>query len=156
MEESVTVVPGVVARRWSRSRRDVGRARAELRSVLADWGMSGIEDEASLVLSELLTNAVRHATAPGREIETRYLQVPVGLRIEVHDASEARPLMALPREDATGGWGLPLVDVLASKWGVADREGPGKCVWAVLRVGQGGSPTAVTAGGLSERQQPPA
>ncbi|MGW7355981.1 ATP-binding protein [Streptomyces sp. NPDC054802] len=92
----------------------------------------------------------------GREIETRYLQVADGLRIEVHDASEARPLMALPREDATGGWGLPLVDVLASKWGVAGREGPGKCVWAVLLVGQGGSPMAVTAGGLSERQQPPA
>jgi anti-sigma regulatory factor (Ser/Thr protein kinase) len=83
--------------------------------VLAGWGFSGIEDAASLVLSELLTNAVRHATTPGREIETRYLQVPDGLRIEVHDASEARPLMAIPRGDATGGWGLPLVDVLASK-----------------------------------------
>ncbi|MFF3291545.1 ATP-binding protein [Streptomyces sp. NPDC003023] len=127
-----SAVPEVVVRRWSRDRKNVGRARSELRATLGSWGLAGIEDEASLVLSELLTNSVRHAVAPGREIETRYLRLADGLRIEVHDASEERPLMAIPAKDATGGWGLPLVDLLAAKWGVCDREGPGKLVWAEL------------------------
>lgn len=87
------------------------------------------------MLSELLTNAVRHAHVPGREVETRFAQVPgATLRIEVHDASEQRPLMALPDAIGDGGWGLPLVDTLAAKWGVCDRPGPGKLVWAELAV----------------------
>ncbi|MFD3942993.1 ATP-binding protein [Streptomyces sp. NPDC058579] len=127
--------PPTIVLRWSRSARNVGRARAELRTTLSAWGLSRIEDAASLVLSELLTNAVRHArTAPDREIETRYLKIPRGLRVEVHDASEVRPLMALPAAEAGGGWGLPLVDVLSEKWGVSDREGFGKFVWAELSV----------------------
>ncbi|MBT2445049.1 ATP-binding protein [Streptomyces sp. ISL-36] len=125
--------PSAVVLRWSRRARNVGRARAELRTALATWGLSRIEDAASLVLSELLTNAVRHGrTAPSRVIETRYIPIPGGLRVEVHDASEVRPLMAIPGDDAHGGWGLPLVDLLSEKWGVSDREGPGKLVWAGL------------------------
>lgn len=123
---------GTVVLRWRQTARSVGRARAELRTALARWGLGCIEDAASLVLSELLTNAVRHGGVPGREIETRYIPMPEGLRIEVHDASEMRPLMAMRGEDATGGRGLPVVDVLAERWGVTDRTGPGKLVWAEL------------------------
>ncbi|MFD3665657.1 ATP-binding protein [Streptomyces sp. NPDC058659] len=102
---------------------------------LARWEWEAVEDAASLVLSELLANAVRHAHVPGREVETRFAQVSgARLRIEVHDASERRPLMALPDTGGDGGWGLPLVDVLAAKWGVCDRLGPGKLVWAELAV----------------------
>ncbi|MEE1753585.1 ATP-binding protein [Streptomyces sp. SP18CS02] len=121
-----------VIRRWSSGHRSVGRARAELRNALSGWELSRIEDDALLVLSELLTNALRHACVPGREIETRFAPVPGGLRIEVHDASETRPSMAVPGEDATGGRGLLLVDILARRWGVADGDGPGKLVWAEL------------------------
>jgi anti-sigma regulatory factor (Ser/Thr protein kinase) len=127
MSQSVTVV-----RRWRQTARSVGHARAALRTALAGWGLGCIEDAASLVLSELLTNAVRHGRVPGREIETRYIPTSDGLRIEVHDASEVRPLMAMSGEDATGGWGLPVVDVLAERWGVTSRNGPGKFVWAEL------------------------
>ncbi|MEU3073956.1 ATP-binding protein [Streptomyces laurentii] len=107
-------------------------ARRELRKTLADWGLVDIEDAASLVLSELLTNAVRHARVPGREIETRFFPLLNGLRIEVHDSSEQRPLMAMPETGTVGGWGLPLVDTLSENWGVSDRQGPGKLVWAHL------------------------
>ncbi|MER6994401.1 ATP-binding protein [Streptomyces sp. NPDC000410] len=127
--------------RWARGPRCVGRARKELRKTLEGWGLGTLEDAALVVLSELLTNAVRHACVPkGRQIETRYVRVPGGLRIEVHDAAEERPLMAVPGMDASGGWGLPLVDALADRWAVADRVGPGKMVWAELDTASGGGP----------------
>ncbi|MFD5326691.1 ATP-binding protein [Streptomyces sp. NPDC127092] len=121
--------------RWPQGPRSVPLARRALRRALDDWGLRDIEDVASLVLSELMTNAVRHAHVPGREIETRFEATLGSLRIEVHDASENRPLMALPEDDAGGGWGLPLVDTLSEKWGVSDRQGTGKLVWAELTTG---------------------
>ncbi|MEX0171904.1 ATP-binding protein [Streptomyces sp. LMG1-1-1.1] len=125
---------GTVVLRWGQGARSVPLARRELRRTLARWEWKAVEDAAALVLSELLTNAVRHGRVRGREIETRFARVSGTLRIEVHDASERRPLMALPECGADGGWGLPLVDVLASKWGVCDRRGAGKLVWAELAV----------------------
>ncbi|WP_431783116.1 ATP-binding protein [Streptomyces chumphonensis] len=134
MDQPGLAPPAPVVLRWDRDPRNVGKARAGLRVTLATWGLTAIEEEASLVLSELLTNAVRHANVPGRQIETRYLLVPDGLRVEVHDACDVRPVMELPAGATTGGWGLPLVDVLAARWGVSDRQGPGKVVWAELRA----------------------
>ncbi|WP_086828502.1 ATP-binding protein [Streptomyces sp. NRRL B-24572] len=131
MESTDTVVL-----RWGQAAKSVPLARRELCRALERWDLGALQDAASLVLSELLTNAVRHGRVPGREIETHFARLPGGaLRIEVHDASERRPLMSLPEGDgADGGWGLPLVDTLAAKWGVGDRPGPGKLVWAELPV----------------------
>ncbi|QDY77105.1 ATP-binding protein [Streptomyces qinzhouensis] len=122
--------------RWSRHPRSVGRARLGLRKALAGWGLSGIEHSAALVLSELVTNAVRHGSAaPGRQIETRCARTPGGgLRIEVHDTGDGRPWPARPGPDAEGGRGLWLVGELADRWGVESRLGPGKYVWAELSV----------------------
>lgn len=75
-----------VVLRWSRHPRCVGLARRELRKALGEWGLSSIEDPAVLVLSEILTNAIRHGHLRQiGEIETRYLRIGSGLRIEVHD-----------------------------------------------------------------------
>ncbi|MFF2326572.1 MULTISPECIES: ATP-binding protein [unclassified Streptomyces] len=125
-----------VVLRWSRHPRCVSLARAELRTALADWGLSGLEESAVLVLSELLTNAGRHArVSPGREIETRFLPVADGVRIEVHDASADAPQMRDPEPGACGGRGLVLVAALADRWGYRARHGPGKVVWAELAPG---------------------
>ncbi|MFJ6821781.1 ATP-binding protein [Streptomyces niveus] len=117
---------GTVVLRWRRHPSSVGLARLELRKSLAGWGLSALEDSAVLVLSELVTNAVRHARVPsGREIETRFLPMvppkPSGLRIEVHDTSALRPRLRAAEPDACDGRGLLLVDALADEWGVADR-----------------------------------
>ncbi|KQX58109.1 hypothetical protein ASE09_23255 [Streptomyces sp. Root66D1] len=128
-------VGDTVVLRWRQAARSVPLARRELRRTLRRWDWDAVEDAASLVLSELLTNAVRHGRVPGREIETRFTRLTdERLRIEVHDASERRPLMALPAGGGEGGWGLPLVDTLAANWGVGDRPGPGKLVWAELTL----------------------
>ncbi|AEW95815.1 hypothetical protein SCATT_34440 [Streptantibioticus cattleyicolor NRRL 8057 = DSM 46488] len=88
-----------------------------------------------MVLSELLTNAVRHArVSPGREIETRFVRVGDGVRIEVHDADDRWPVAREMGADAPGGRGLLLVAALADVWDVAPREGVGKVVWAEVRV----------------------
>jgi anti-sigma regulatory factor (Ser/Thr protein kinase) len=124
--------PGVVVLRWGYNPRAVGQARAELRKVLASWGHAAVEDAAALVLSELLTNVQRHARVPGREIETRFLRLAGdgGVRLEVHDASAQRPLPQQATSDACEGRGLALVDGVADRWGVTERTGPGKSVWA--------------------------
>ncbi|MFJ2439848.1 ATP-binding protein [Streptomyces sp. NPDC087658] len=130
----------VVVLRWSRHPSCVGLARLELRKTLALWGMSALEDSALLILSELVTNAARHArVSQGREIETRYMQRAGaeggrGLRIEVHDASAAAPRQRAHDPDAVDGRGLVIVDALADAWGVSGRNGPGKLVWAHLSM----------------------
>ncbi|WBB63663.1 ATP-binding protein [Streptomyces sp. WMMC500] len=121
----------VMTWQWRRHPRCVGLARAQLRKALARWGMAGIEESAVLVVSELVTNAVVHARVPpGREILTRFVRQDGGVRIEVHDASGVWPVRRVP--DGSGGYGLVLVETLASRWGVAERDGVGKAVWAVV------------------------
>ncbi|WP_405985402.1 ATP-binding protein [Streptomyces sp. NBC_00872] len=127
--------------RWSRHPRCVALARLELRKSLAGWGLSELEDSAVLIVSELLSNAGLHAgVSRGQGIETRYVRSSGGLRIEVHDGSPVRPQPRTPDPESCDGRGLLLVDALADEWGVADRDGPGKVVWAelALPVGQSG------------------
>ncbi|MFF3753526.1 ATP-binding protein [Streptomyces sp. NPDC002018] len=124
-----------VVLRWSRHPRCVALARLELSKALAGWGLAALEDSALLVLSELLTNAGRHAqVVPEQTIETHYFRRPSGLRIEVHDASPDLPCRRAPEPDACDGRGLVLVNALADEWGVAARGGPGKMVWAALSL----------------------
>ncbi|MYT31254.1 ATP-binding protein [Streptomyces sp. SID8354] len=124
--------------RWARHPRCVALARAELRKVLKRWGLAVVADDALLVLSELLTNAVRHTrVSRGREIETRYSREPQGIRIEVHDAAQNWPQPRMP--DVYGGRGLTIVAALAACWGTEVRDGGvGKAVWAVIAVPSGG------------------
>ncbi|WP_107422253.1 ATP-binding protein [Streptomyces lushanensis] len=124
-----------VVLRWSPDPRCVALARLELRKALTDWGLSVLEDSAVLILSELLTNATLHAkVTPEQTIETRYFRSSGALRIEVHDGSEERPQPRTPDAEAPDGRGLLLVDALADEWGVVDRTGPGKIVWASLSL----------------------
>lgn len=79
---------------------------------------------AMLLTSELVTNSVRHSGSP-------WVQVDVTvdadrLRVEVSDQSPAPPRPRTP--DANGGWGMTLVAVLATSWGV-DRAPTGKTIW---------------------------
>lgn len=126
--------PQVIARQWPLTGRSVGRARRELRLALREWKRDDLTETAELVLSELMTNAVRHARSPrGRLVETRYERTATGVRIEVHDAAGGIPRMRRAAADDEGGRGLALVDVLTGRrWGVSSRRGVGKLVWALV------------------------
>lgn len=125
----------LIVRRWTRHPRCVGLARTELQQALCRWGLGVIEDSALLILSELVTNAVVHARVPReRQIETRFEREDKGVRIEVHDASDEQPILCPQTADSERGRGLTLVEAMADEWAVSKRNGPGKVVWAVLRL----------------------
>ncbi|HEV8296782.1 MAG TPA: ATP-binding protein [Acidimicrobiales bacterium] len=82
---------------------------------------------AALLVSEVVTNAVRHGARP---IAMRVIWIDGALRVEVRDGSARLPARkATP--DANGGFGLVLVDALAHRWG-ADPAPGGKIVWFEL------------------------
>ncbi|SHL09014.1 ATP-binding protein [Actinacidiphila paucisporea] len=126
--------PDIVARRWTQAPRNVQRARAELSRHLAEWGCPAeVIDSAVVVLSELPTNAMRHAGEPrGRHIETRFHRGDFCVRIDVHDANDAKPERREASDEDESGRGLELVDALTSgQWGISSRVGVGKMVWAI-------------------------
>lgn len=117
-----------------RGPRAPGRARMLLRAQLATWKVDAeFAGTAELVLSELVTNAVRHARAPhGRDIGVRLARCGGTLRVEVADAGPAVELAARQAaEEDERGRGLAIVEALASRWGCRPRpNGIGKAVWA--------------------------
>ncbi|WP_329118434.1 ATP-binding protein [Streptomyces sp. NBC_01465] len=131
-----SAIPQDIEWRLPHRPRSVGRARTLLGEQLHYWK---VPDEtaatAVLLLSELLTNAVRHATTPpGREVSARAILRACGtLRIEVSDANTARPEPQHPTPDAESGRGLTLVAALATAWDTGPRPyGIGKTVWFEL------------------------
>src|SRR4051794_22787683 len=80
----------------------------------------------TLLTSELVANAVMHADAT--EIELLYSLSPSQVRVQVVNAgNHFTPQASPPNPGRAGGWGLYMVDELASRWGVL--EGPGTRVW---------------------------
>jgi anti-sigma regulatory factor (Ser/Thr protein kinase) len=124
--------------RLPRSRRSVPRARALLHAVLGSWGAAQeVAEDAELVLSELVTNALRVPVPRGRQVGVRIARSTADglLRLEVSDAGSGRPEVREPGEDETRGRGLLLVAALAHRWGVEEREGGiGKTVFAELKA----------------------
>ncbi|MET8112093.1 ATP-binding protein [Streptomyces prasinus] len=124
--------------RLSRSRGSVPRARALLHAVLGGWGVvQEVVDDAELVLSELVTNALRVPVPHDRQIGVRIVRSAAEgvLRLEVSDAGGGRPEVREPGEDETGGRGLLLVAALAHRWGYEERAaGIGKTVFAELKA----------------------
>nr|WP_282796015.1 ATP-binding protein [Streptomyces sp. CC224B] len=131
--------------RWQlpRTPRSAGRARALLREQLVVWKVDGdVADTAVLVLSELVTNSIRHAYVPaGREIGVRIVRLDRRLRIEVADANSERPAPCAAGADDEHGRGLALVVTLSERWGCRPRAyGIGKTVWAELGLPRGRPP----------------
>lgn len=106
----------------------VGLARRLVTARLVDWEIHGEAGEyAVLLVSELVTNAMRHGGEPIRLVANITTS---GLRVEVYDGnSDAFPAIRDIRPDAPGGRGLRLVDALADRWGTTEVAGEGKCVW---------------------------
>lgn len=122
----------VVEKLWPPAPRSVGRARQLLAQHLDAWGLRHT-DSAQLIVSELVTNAVTHAHPPyGNLIATRFERLESGVRIEVHDSNDNKPEHREASAEEESGRGMGLVDTLTGgHWGVSDRNGPGKTVWAI-------------------------
>ena len=103
-------------------------ARQALRPVLEPIDPV-LAADVELVVSELVTNVVRHT---GRGGVLRAFRTDGAVRVEVDDAEGALPVVTTPPPDSVGGRGLLMVDRIADVWGV-DPQPSGKRVWAVLR-----------------------
>jgi anti-sigma regulatory factor (Ser/Thr protein kinase) len=107
------------------------------RRLTADLLAVGIFDtaiaDAALVISELLSNALRHAhPLPGSRLQVAWAVDGGLVEVAVSDAgSSTRPCQAHAPLDALGGRGLGIVEHLSSAWGVRIDD-VGLTVWAVL------------------------
>jgi DNA-binding NarL/FixJ family response regulator len=104
-------------------------ARSFTRTVLSEWQVAEVLDDAMLVVSEMVTNAVTHAAS---ECELRVSVSPTIVRIEVVDAGTGTPEPLPPSATRGGGRGLHLIDALTAAWGVEPQADGGKTVWAEL------------------------
>ncbi|MYS23407.1 Anti-sigma regulatory factor (Ser/Thr protein kinase) [Streptomyces sp. DvalAA-14] len=112
-------------------------------AALQGWHVPDDTVEAAVtIVSELAANAVRHAGAaegtepaagrPGSEACTVVLQLwPDRVCVLVWDHNRRPPVLQRPSQEAEGGRGLQLVDLLSEAWGYAYKEAaPGKVVWS--------------------------
>ncbi|MEV5509666.1 SpoIIE family protein phosphatase [Streptomyces orinoci] len=105
----------------------VGRARAEVTERLTQWELMEAVFTTELILSELITNAIRHASGP---IGVRLLRDRC-LICEVADTSSTSPHLRHAAAEDEGGRGLFLVAQLADRWGTR-YTAEGKIIWAEL------------------------
>ncbi|WP_432069831.1 ATP-binding protein [Streptomyces sp. AA1529] len=128
----------------SSTRRGARLARRLAVQQLDDWGIpygSDASETAALLVAELASNVVRHCGNIGRDFRLRLTwEAGAGadtFRVEVSDACADRPLpqQSRPEQDGTdppaeSGYGLLLLDALADRWGVRQRDAIVKTVWA--------------------------
>lgn len=102
----------------------VARVRAEAARVVEEWGLAEDAFTTELILSELVTNAIRHAGGP---IGVRLIR-DRSLICEVSDGSSTAPHLRRATATDEGGRGLFLVSQLAERWGTR-YTGSGKVIW---------------------------
>ncbi|MEU8872740.1 ATP-binding protein [Streptomyces javensis] len=118
-------------------------ARQFTGSTLRQWNISELLDEVALVVSELVTNALRHALSgtaatgePERPVRLHLMRGPSRLVCAVRDPSEVGPVAGEAGCGEESGRGLHLVESFTDGWGWQPLAGTprGKIVWAVFRL----------------------
>ncbi|WP_329222383.1 SpoIIE family protein phosphatase [Streptomyces sp. NBC_01485] len=109
---------------------EAGRARAVVREQLHDWGLAKPADAAELMVSELVTNALRHSHR--RPVALRLVRGET-LLCEVEDDDHELPTLLSGGPGEEFGRGLRVVSTLAREWGTS-RTGAGKTVWFELTL----------------------
>ncbi|MEU8139164.1 SpoIIE family protein phosphatase [Streptodolium elevatio] len=144
---------------WSAE--SAGKARELTTESLNSWGLGELDEAATLVVSELVGNTVRHAVGLGSDaadngsgvIRLRLLNLsdPTSdsaaamVVCEVYDGSEATPRVRHPSLDDEFGRGLQLVAMMSDQWGARFTES-GKCIWASLSAPAAPAAPAVSPG----------
>ncbi|MFA1551638.1 ATP-binding protein [Actinomadura chokoriensis] len=131
-EDLITSLPGTPSA--------VGLARTLTETQISKWDYSHILDSTLLIVSELVTNAVRQT--PDEEIRLQLSRDAYGIIIAVwdggHELPKAKPMTELTLEDLdlseeafddNGGWGLHIVQAMSAKCGVTADPAGGKWIW---------------------------
>lgn len=121
-------------------------ARLHARTIAREWGLADLADTIELIVSELVTNAVRASMdqddrpryTEGTGLACIHLRLSTDRKaalIEVWDENFGLPTPTEPDLDDESGRGLMLVDTLALRWGWdLAPSGRGKIVWALVRA----------------------
>ncbi|MFI0716680.1 ATP-binding protein [Streptomyces inhibens] len=111
----------------------VPQARALTRELLHMWGLHDHVDTMELLVTEVVTNAVRHGRGPLRlTLSARHTT----LYCEVEDANPEQPTPHQAGEGDESGSGLTLIELVAGSWGSRPTDG-GKAVWFELSTATG-------------------
>jgi anti-sigma regulatory factor (Ser/Thr protein kinase) len=114
------------------------QARRFVETILNGWALQPLVPDATLVVSELVTNAVRHALNPAPPDVSEY---PVWLGVFLHpgelvcavaDPSSTPPCQRTPDASTVGGRGLSLIGAVSDSWQWSLTPPRGKTVWAAL------------------------
>lgn len=111
-------------------------ARLHARQVLWEWGLARLGESSGLLVTELITNAVKasRAVTPGSPVRLWLMSDLARVLILVWDASPQPPLRINASGEAENGRGLILVEAISEQWGWYGRDDiNGKFVWAIAR-----------------------
>jgi anti-sigma regulatory factor (Ser/Thr protein kinase) len=111
-------------------------ARLHVREMLWEWRLTGLTDDAELIVSELVTNAVQISRAEAAPVRLWLLSDGVCVLIVVWDASLLPPVRMASGETDESGRGLLLVETLSARWAWYFPPGPhgGKVVWSLIEA----------------------
>ncbi|MFI7103768.1 ATP-binding protein [Streptomyces sp. NPDC050161] len=115
---------------YPRTAQSSGPARRLVSTALHTWALDAILDDASLIVAELVANAVQHGSGHSLRVSIKRVAAP-RVRIAVTDKSLQLPVIRRPRADDPSGRGILLVDSLSVHWGT-DTRCWGKVVWSEL------------------------
>ena len=101
------------------------QARTFVDAALREWGCDDLADTVTLLISELVANAVMHARS---STEIRVLLHPGCVRLEVADHDPTIPKRRVTDPESPSGRGLALVEQLSRSWGI-EPTSTGKCIW---------------------------
>lgn len=133
---SVRPTPQTMSVRLPAIPESVKEARDFALGVLGAWGLSAIHDEVRLVVSELVTNALRHSAGYAdvrASIRLSFLRTGGRLTCAVTDPCDQIPMRREPDSAAQSGRGLHLVEAFSDSWNWAPLSSHGKVVWACFR-----------------------
>jgi hypothetical protein len=140
LSDAVRALTGVPARQLAKielppATGSPAAARRFVTETLRAWAVEGLTEDACLIVSELVENAIVH----GRSVAKLRLELRRGLlTVAVRDDSSTPPARLQPGGAPTGGRGVFLVDAISRTWGTAPTWDGGKVVWAVLAVAGNG------------------
>lgn len=136
--------PAVASRPLSPVPEEARTARHFVREVLDCWSLRHLSDDAEMVITELVGNAVRHGVRTVPQVVPFGASAPalrlcllrrIGeVMLAVTDPTDLAPVPREPSADGESGRGLQIVSALSYVWGWSPIEGSGKAVWAVLKT----------------------
>jgi anti-sigma regulatory factor (Ser/Thr protein kinase) len=133
------IPPPTARRAWLDPDAASAKAREFTRHVLHSWGLLALAEDATIVVSELVSNALRHGVRGTNQVALDGIDLLLCCRAglmacAVADPGAEAPLLLSPDLTAETGRGLHVVEALSTAWGWTRLGGQCKAVWATMPI----------------------